>query len=235
MNHCATGVWSVSATSTTAPVFGRAHRGRGRLHDLFTRTFGGVWFLSLAAVMVVGTTAPGVPWSQIISRSCLCLFYLLLWLLILIRPPARSEAVGWLPRLAAFVGTYLPWSITFLAPNAGVGPNLLSTVCVTGGMILVIITVLHLGRSFSLVPQARAVACTGPYRWIRHPLYFAEEIAVLGVVLQVLSPLTLTIFVTHIAVQIGRIHFEEHLLRQSLPEYHRYGQIARWRLIPHIW
>jgi hypothetical protein len=225
----------VSETWSNAPVFGLAHPGRGRLQDLFTRTFGSIWFLLLAAVMGVGITTPGLPWSQILSRSCLCLFYLLLWLMILIRPPATFQAAGWRPRLAAFAGTYLPWSITFLTPDGGVGPNLLSTVCVTGGMILVIIAALHLGRSFSLVPQARVVVRTGPYRWIRHPLYFAEEIAVLGVVLQVLSPLTVAIFVIHIAVQIGRIHYEEHLLEQTLPEYRRYGQIARWRLVPCIW
>ncbi len=169
------------------------------------------------------------------KKSCLCVFYLLLWLLILTRPPAQSAAAGVWPRLAALIGTYLPWSITFMPADGGVGPNLLSSGCVTGGMILVIVTVLHLGRSFSLAPQARAVVRTGPYRWIRHPLYLAEEIAVFGVVLQVLSPLTLTIFLTHIAVQIGRIHYEEHLLGQTLPEYQRYGQDARWRLIPGIW
>jgi protein-S-isoprenylcysteine O-methyltransferase Ste14 len=207
----------------------------GHLYDLLTRTIGSIWFLLLAGVMAVGTAAPALPWSQVASRSCLCVFYLLLWLLILTRPPAQSAAAGLLPRLAALIGTYLPWSITLLPQDGGVGPNLLSSVCVTGGMILVIVTVLHLGRSFSIAPQARVVVRTGPYRWIRHPLYLAEEVAVFGVVLQVLSPLTLAIFVLHIAVQIWRIHYEERLLGQTLPEYHRYGQHARWRLIPCIW
>jgi protein-S-isoprenylcysteine O-methyltransferase Ste14 len=225
----------VHKTWPIVPAFSCEYLARGRLFDLFTRTFGSIWFLLLAGVMGVGAAAPGLPWSQLISRSSLCLFYALLWLLILMRPQARFEAAGWLPRLAAFVGTYLPWSITFLTPDTGVGPNLLSSVCVTGGMILVIITVLHLGQCFSLVPQARTVVRTGPYRWIRHPLYFAEEIAVLGVVLQVLSPLTLVVFLTHIMVQIGRIHYEERLLGQTLPEYQCYGQNARWRLVPYVW
>jgi len=207
----------------------------GHPYDLLTRTFGSIWFLLLAGVMAVGTATPALPWSQVASRGCLCAFYLLLWLLILTRPPAQSAAAGVWPRLTALIGTYLPWSITFMPQDGGVGPNLLSSVCVTGGMILVIVTVLHLGRSFSLMPQARAVVRTGPYRWVRHPLYLAEEIAVFGVVLQVLSPLSLAIFLTHIAVQIGRIRYEEHLLGQTLPEYHRYGQDARWRLIPGIW
>jgi hypothetical protein len=36
-------------------------------------------------------------------------------------------------------------------------PNLLSTACMLIGMIMMLVTIRHLGRSFSLVPQARLV------------------------------------------------------------------------------
>jgi protein-S-isoprenylcysteine O-methyltransferase Ste14 len=208
-----------------------------RHYDLFTRTFGSIWFLLLALFVGGGLVATWstVAWPQVLSRSCLCLFYLVLWLLILTRPPAISVGRGELPRVAAFIGTYLPWTITFFAPTGDVASNVLSSVCVIGGTVLMLVSISHLGRSFSLVPQARSIVQTGPYHWIRHPLYLAEEIAILGTVLQVLSPITLAIFLAHLAVQMCRIFYEENLLRQALPVYASYGRIARWRLVPYVW
>ena len=73
----------------------------------------------------------------------------------------------------------MPWTIAFFGKTDQALPNLASTACVLIGMIMMLVTIRHLGRSFSLVPQARNVVQTGPYRWIKHPLYLAEEIAVL--------------------------------------------------------
>jgi protein-S-isoprenylcysteine O-methyltransferase Ste14 len=102
------------------------------------------------------------------------------------------------------------------------------------GMTMVLVTIRHLGRSFSLVPQARSVVQTGPYRWIKHPLYLAEEIAILGVVLQDLTLVTLIVLVLHIGVQVCRILYEEDLLRRNFPEYSSY-EASRWRVIPYVW
>src|SRR5256885_659709 len=75
---------------------------------------------------------------------------------------------------------------------------------------------------------------TGPYRWVKHPLYLAEEIAILGVVLQYLTPVTVVVLVLHIGVQVCRILYEEDLLRRHCPEYSTY-EASRWRLIPYVW
>ena len=75
---------------------------------------------------------------------------------------------------------------------------------------------------------------TGPYRWIKHPLYLSEEIAILGVVLQYLTPVTVIVLVLHIGVQVCRILYEEDLLRRICPEYSTY-EASRWRLIPYVW
>jgi protein-S-isoprenylcysteine O-methyltransferase Ste14 len=154
--------------------------------------------------------------------------------MIMTRPPAKAQATGVLPKLAAFVGTYMPWSITFLTKTDAFLLNLLSAACVLIGIIMMLVTIRHLGRSFSLVPQARAVVRSGPYRWIRHPLYLAEEIGILGTVLQYLSPLAVAILVTHIGVQVCRIYYEEDLLRRTYPEYSAYAS-GCWRAIPHVW
>jgi steroid 5-alpha reductase family enzyme len=207
-------------------------------YDLAIRLFGSMWFLLLAAFVGRGaiedaSAAPYHTWPQSLSRFCLVAFYLIIWLLIITRPPARAEATGVLPRVAAFAGTYMPWAITFFGRNQDATPNLLSTFCVAGGTLLMLVTLLHLGHSFSLVPQARSVVRTGPYRWVRHPLYLAEEIALLGVVLQLLSPVTIMILLAHVGVQVARMKQEEHLLRRAIPEYR--ASSSRWRLLPLVW
>ncbi len=203
--------------------------------DRITRLFGSMWFFLLALLVAFRIGAsPGVSWPSLLSSFCLAVFYLLLGLVIINRSPAKAQAEGLLPRIAAFVGTYLPWTIAFLGKTDQALPNLASTACVLTGMIMMLVTIRHLGRAFSLVPQARSVVQTGPYRWIKHPLYLSEEIATVGVVLRCLSPITVIILVLHIAVQIGRILYEEDLLRRNCPEYSSY-ETSRWRLIPYVW
>lgn len=196
---------------------------------------GAMWFMMLALLVAtkIGTSL-GDPWPSLLSSFCLGIFYVLLTILMLTRPPAKAHATGVLPRIAAFVGSYMPWTITFFGKTEESLPNLLSTACVLIGMIMMLVTIRHLGKSFSLVPQARRVVQTGPYRWIKHPLYLAEEIVILGVVLQYLTVTTVIILFLHIGVQICRILYEEDLLRRSLPEYSSY-EATRWRLIPYVW
>jgi protein-S-isoprenylcysteine O-methyltransferase Ste14 len=196
--------------------------------------FGGIWFLLLALLVAVKTGASGDPWPLRLSSFCLAIFYMLLGLLIMTRAPAKAQAEGLPPKTLAFVGTYLPWTITFLGQTDRPLPNLLSTVFVLTGTIMMLVTIRHLGRSFSLVPQARSVVQSGPYRWIRHPLYLSEEIAIVGVVLRYLTPLTVTVLVVHIGIQVCRILYEEDLLRRTFPEYSSY-EASRWRLIPYVW
>jgi hypothetical protein len=38
-----------------------------------------------------------------------------------------------------------------------------------------------LGRSFSIMAESRQLVTTGPYRFVRHPLYLAEEIAMVSI------------------------------------------------------
>jgi len=197
--------------------------------------FGGMWFmlLALGVAFNIGSSADK-PWPSLLSSVCLGAFYVLLALLTMTRSPAKAQADGVLPRLAAFVGTYMPWTIAFFGKTDQALPNLASTACVLIGMIMMLITIRHLGRSFSLVPQARNVVQTGPYRWIKHPLYLAEEIAVLGVVLRNPTPLTAALLVLHIGVQVCRILYEEDLLRRNCPEYSSY-EASRWRVVPYVW
>jgi len=204
-------------------------------YDLMMRVLGSMWFMLLAlAVATRVANFTSEPWLSILSNFCRASFYTLLALLVLTRAPAKAQAEGFWPRAAAFVGTYLPWTITLFGKTEQALPNLASTIFVLAGMIMMLVTIRHLGKSFSLVPQARSVVQTGPYRLIKHPLYLAEEIAIIGVVLQNPSLAAVIVLIVHIGIQICRIHYEEDLLRRSCPEYTGY-EAGRWRLIPFVW
>lgn len=196
--------------------------------------FGSMWFMLLALCVAVRIGTFTEPWPSLLSSFCLAIFYVVVALMIMTRPPAKAQADGLPPRIAAFVGSYLPWTISFFGTTDQASLNLLSTACVLIGMVMMLVTIRHLGRAFSLVPQARSVVQTGPYRRIKHPLYLSEETVVLGVVLQHLSLVTMIVLFLHIGVQVCRILYEEDLLRRNFPDYSRY-EASRWRLIPHVW
>ena len=59
----------------------------------------------------------------------------------------------------------------------------ISTRLLLGGNALAVLVLLQLGRSFSIMAEARQLVTAGVYRWVRHPLYLAEELAVIGIVL----------------------------------------------------
>lgn len=205
------------------------------------RLLGSGWFALLAVVTASGlrlkleAAASVFDLPLLMSGLCVTCFYVVLALLMLMRPPAKAQTPGWLPKIAALLGTYMPWSVSFFGEITDVPVlNLLAIVCIVAGMVMTLVTIRHLGRSFSLAPQARSVVKTGPYRRIRHPLYLSEEIAILGVVLQYLSLGTLLVLAVHVAIQVCRIHYEEALLGRTLPDYDAYAA-SRWRLIPCVW
>src|SRR6516165_187298 len=203
-------------------------------YDLVMRSLGVLWFLGLAIFTAFTMTNANNTPTSLLAKSCLVMFYLIFCLLISIRPRAKAQAYGFLPRLAAFVGTYMPWTMVFFAAlTSSALLNLMSSVCVIAGVALAIFTVLHLGKAFSLVPQARMLVRSGPYRWLRHPLYVCEEVAVFGTFLQFPSPITALIFATHIGIQVCRIIYEEKLLRETFVEYREYSA-STWRLIPFV-
>ena len=210
----------------------------------FVRAAGSAWFLLLGLMVLrvafgtshgAGAGVGAGGWADLLAKLCIASFYLALWVLILIRPAPRAQAIGVLPTLMAFLGTYLPWALPLLpAGHPPASVQLLSAAMLLGGGSLVLFTVLHLGRSFSLVPQARGLVRSGPYRLIRHPLYLAEEISVLGAALHFWSLWAVALVLVHFAIQVRRMIFEEELLSSIFSEYPAYAA-ATPRLFPKFW
>lgn len=162
------------------------------------------------------------------------LFFLIIILLVIRRTP-RRKVRGLLPRLTAIAGCLLPFT-TIALPRGDLSPLAkdLSSVIALLGVLASIAAVYYLGRSFSILPQARALMTDGPYRFVRHPLYLAEFVVLFGITWEIDQPWPLIVLVAAIAVQLTRIHFEEQVLSEEFPAYQEYaGRTAR--IIPGIY
>ncbi|MEQ1825841.1 MAG: isoprenylcysteine carboxylmethyltransferase family protein [Pirellula sp.] len=90
---------------------------------------------------------------------------------------------------------------------------------------------LTLGRSFGLVAANRGICSAGPYRFVRHPIYFGYVMLHAGFFLLNPTLWNFCVFAALYSVKIPRILAEERLLSQD-PEYQRYMDQVRFRLIP---
>jgi len=83
--------------------------------------------------------------------------------------------------------------------------------------------------------RGHTVISTGPYRWVRHPLYASALLLFLGVPLWLGSWLGLAIGVPFCVLMSIRAIFEERTLARELPGYDAYAARVRYRLIPFVW
>jgi protein-S-isoprenylcysteine O-methyltransferase Ste14 len=80
----------------------------------------------------------------------------------------------------------------------------------------------RLGKSFSIMPEARKLVTGGPYAWARHPLYTVEMITVTGTALQFAAPWSWVLALLVVILLWIRSHFEEQVLAGTYPEYVAY-------------
>jgi protein-S-isoprenylcysteine O-methyltransferase Ste14 len=206
---------------------------------------GCAWFLGLAALyakgfanLVGGLPSEGVPFATgaaVVSRGCTVVFLLTQAWLMMARPRAVAQTRGPTAFAIALAGTYGVWLVAFLPPTSLPPPlAILSAVLTLVGSALIVVTIFHLGRSFSIAPQARRLVTGGPYALVRHPLYAAEEVALVGVAMHVVWYAALPFLVAHVALQLKRMAFEEKLLGEAFPRYGAYARrTARW--VPGLW
>lgn len=188
--------------------------------------------------MLIGPYGPDGTefYAAVASTLSKFLFLSLMMVLFVVRKQPVKKAKGLLPRFMALLGTFMIGGVALMPEN---DPSLtqsvigLSLVCI--GSVLCVYVINFLGRSFSLMAEARDLVTHGPYSIVRHPLYMVEEIVVLGVVVQFFSLPVLALFLAHMAVQIQRMRAEEQVLTEAFPDDYKAYVKHTSRLIPGVY
>jgi protein-S-isoprenylcysteine O-methyltransferase Ste14 len=153
-------------------------------------------------------------------------FMVLLATAYLTRIRATERAQGFLERsfpllvfLASIVGMGLLQSrpgsppLYFVATGLVLGPL---------GLCLSIWSVCHLRNSFSILAEARRTVASGPYRYVRHPLYLGEALTMLGACLLIGTWIALLFWAVISGLQLARARIEEKKLSRALSDYQAY-------------
>lgn len=85
------------------------------------------------------------------------------------------------------------------------------------------------------VEAAQTVVSAGPYRWVRHPMYFSVLLMMLFTPLALGSYVALPVFALVLPALMFRLLNEEKVLRRELAGYAEYCKGTRYRLVPYIW
>ena len=203
-------------------VFG--HALPAALFTLFTALKGWLVIQAAAALTTpgLGVSVPAV--LDLVVQLLGLAYYALLALVFVIR----------LPRLG---GRRSLWTVavvmfaSFAVLTIGILPDKQPRPAVDGlgaamvglGLLYSIWALIHLRRSFSLLPESRRLVRDGPYALSRHPLYLGETAAAVGVLIPVAGPTAIGLWVLNVAAQLLRIHWEEQVLRTQFPEYEAYA------------
>jgi protein-S-isoprenylcysteine O-methyltransferase Ste14 len=121
--------------------------------------------------------------------------------------PTWIRVVGWI--LVALAGIMIPWVFRTNTFASGVGR-------------------IQDDRNHHVITS-------GPYRYVRHPMYAGVIAAFVGLPLVLGSWWALIPGILLAALFVVRTALEDHMLHEQLPGYARYARCVRFRLFPGIW
>lgn len=168
-------------------------------------------------------------------RRCLMLGF---WLLIVAAYLTRTQAVA---PASGFWERVFPLLVMFTAPvgvwflgRAGmphrmelIGVALLTTLL---GYGISLWALWHLRGAFAIMAEARRTVSSGPYQYVRHPLYLGEALTLLGLCLMIGTAMALLFWAGFTVLQLTRARIEEVKLSSQFDDYRAYRQRTRFIL-----
>jgi len=185
-------------------------------------------------VLITTGRASLFAWVQLFSLSAAAGFNLLLVYLLIIRDKPVRKSKGWLPRFCAFMGTFLGVGMLQLpVVQLTLSMQILTALLIGIGSLASVLVLWRLGKSFSIMPEARTLVTAGPYAHARHPLYAVEMITIVGMALQFAQPWAALLTLLVLSFLVLRTVFEERVLVEAFPDYVAY-RAKTARFIPGI-
>jgi protein-S-isoprenylcysteine O-methyltransferase Ste14 len=177
-----------------------------------------------------------LPWNlptffSMFEKMLIVTSYLLGVIFFVVRRRAFAKTRHFWPKAAAYITPFLPLIFVFDKNEISMAPTLFPLFLLDAGILFTLYSLMTLGRSFSIAPQVRVLVRSGPYRFIRHPMYVGEIVAFTGVLIVGLSVLRLFAFLLLVFIQTYRAFEEERLLEERLPNYSSYKRATK-RFIP---
>lgn len=223
--------------------------------SLLVRTFAGLLFLllmlGLALFASAGTLDYWQAWLYLaVFGSCVLL--ITLWLIVRDRrllesrlnvgPAAEQQRSQQIIQSLAglfFIAIYivagldrrLGWS------HVPAALSLAAEVFVAAGLFIVFLVFranTYTSAIIELREQQRVVS-SGPYAWVRHPMYSGAFLMLLATPIALGSSVALPFVLPVIAVIVVRLLDEERFLAANLAGYAEYRQKVKFRLVPGLW
>ncbi len=180
-----------------------------------------------------------MPWVPILVD----LTFVLIALSFCFRMPPRTRAAnGWVVSYSLLTG-FAPLLLLWIAPILGLFDPLWQEqfsefmrrdkftwqLALAGGVLLTVGNGLDvwgysiLGRSFSIVPEPRELRTTGPYRFVRHPVYFGQFLAQAAIILISFKThlVWISVYLLFVAMQLYRSKLEDRVLEKAFGEPYR--------------
>ena len=153
------------------------------------------------------------------------------------------RSLWWYRMASLLLAVYVAWAVLGFGKAPGEGSFVLHTagfILCLSGLIFSIWARVHLGENWSAeitLKKDHALITTGPYAYVRHPIYTGLLIALTGTGLALTPSPKGAVF---IAVVMGafwiKMKKEENLMLKQFPEaYLAYKKSTRFALIPHIY
>ena len=173
-------------------------------------------------------------WASVLAKSLVVVFVGLHCVLFVARRRPVKKTHGARPRAMALLGSFFFYLLAIPTGQPSLWQAIAGSLLLCAGTTMAVIALSRLGRSYSMMPEARKLITTGPYAIVRHPMYLSEQIAIAGIVMQNFSLYALALFTIHFWIQVQRMKHEENVLRDTFSEYDDVMG-SRPRVIPYVY